>query len=372
MTISLKGLTIQPIQLCDEDIMKNRNTMQPREYLFDNLFWAITAMIWYRNIFFVGIPGISVGLSKLILWCIVFAFVALGYIITFQRRRNSVSLIVNILLPYEVYTVVAYHTYIPKLVLWAIILSAVVSLAFLSLAVMPYNDSKKKQPSLKRRFKHGLLGSRTLVAVCMLALLVPLGIKLIFGHGLITPVIQSVSSSAKASEWTVKNNIETVRLLEEEEWCLLTSQEKMDVLGVILNIEIRYLGLNHELYLKSAVLDGHTAAHYNHSNHEIVIDIDCLQSEPPEEILDSLCHECYHSYQYQMIELYDATPDEYKDMLLFQYVDDYIDEFSDYTDGSENIEGYYFQTVEIAARQYAAQSVEEYYDLIDEYTSSDE
>lgn len=351
--------------------MKNRNTMKPREYIFDNLFWAITAMIWYRNIFFVSLPGIPVVWSKCILWFAVFTFVALGCVLTFEKRRNNVSIIVNILLPYELYTVLTYYVYIPKLVWGAIIFSAITSIAFLLLAIMPDNQSsKKKAPNFHRRLRHGLLGARTLVAFCLLALLVPLGVRLIFRHGLISTNIQSVSAASKASEWTVKNNIETVQQLREEEWSRLNTQEKLDVLGVVLNIEIRYLGLNHELYLKSAVLDLNTAAHYNHNNHEIVIDIDHLQNAPADEILDSLCHECYHSYQYQMIDLYNATPEGYRDMLLFQYVGDYIEEFSNYADGSENTIDYYNQTVEIAARRYASDSVEEYYELIDKYTES--
>lgn len=75
-----------------------------------------------------------------------------------------------------------------------------------------------------------------------------------------------------------QNNIDMVRLLREEEWKELSPQQKLDVLGVVLNIEIRYLGLNHEVYLKSSVLNGETAAHYNHKDHEIVIDLGQLET----------------------------------------------------------------------------------------------
>ena len=353
--------------------MKNRNTMKPREYILENLFWAVTAMIWYRNILFVALPRITVMWSKIILWAAVFIFVALGCLLTFKKRRNNVSMIVNVLLPYEVYTVLAYTTYIPNLVWGTVVFSIVLATAFFLLAVTPDKQltANRKIPALERRIKHGLLGARTIAAICMLILLVPLGVKLIFGHGIISTTVPSVDSAAKANEWTVKNNIDTIRLLREDDWSNLNTQEKLDVLGVVLNIEIRYLGLNHELYLKSSALDTNTAAHYNHNNHEVVIDINHLQSASAEEILDSLCHECYHSYQYQMIALYNESPEKYRDMLLFQYVDDYIEEFSDYSDGKDSIGDYYFQTVEIAARKYAAQAVDEYYELIEEYTVDD-
>lgn len=353
--------------------MKNGNTMKAREYVLDNLFWAVTAMIWYRSIFFVALPGTTITFSKILLWITVLVFIAGGCGITLKKRRNNVSMIANILLPYELYAVLTYNAYVPKLVWGAIIVSALITIGFILLAITPDKlQTKSKAHGFKQRLKHGLLGARTIAAFCMLILLVPLGVRLVFGHGIISTTIPSVDAASKASEWTVKNNIDTVCLLREEEWSKLDAQEKLDVLGVVLNIEIRYLGLNHELYLKSAILEMNTAAHYNHTNHEIVINIDHLQHAPAEDILDSLCHECYHSYQYQMIELYNETPEKYRDMKVFQYVDDYIEEFSDYTDGSENDEDYYYQTVEVAARKYASEAVYEYYELIEEYAADND
>lgn len=181
-----------------------------------------------------------------------------------------------------------------------------------------------------------------------------------------------VSDASEAEEWTVKNNIDTVRLLREEEWKELNPQQKLDVLGVVLNIEIRYLGLNHEVYLKSSVLNGETAAHYNHRDHEIVIDLGQLETAAAADVLDSLCHECYHAYQYQMIALYEDTPEKYRNMLLFQYVGSYIKETSNYNDGSGDLMDYYYQTIEIQARQYAELAVADYYGRIRECLTAED
>lgn len=54
-------------------------------------------------------------------------------------------------------------------------------------------------------------------------------------------------------------------------------------------------------------------------------------------------------------------------MLLFQYVGSYTEEFSDYNDGSRDLMDYYYQTVEVQARQYAEVSVADYYGRIREY-----
>ena len=83
--------------------MKNKCTMQPSKFIADHLVWLVTAMIWYRNVFFFGIPGMTVSQSKIILWISVLVLVALGCIITIKRRRNALSVFVNIFLPYEMY-----------------------------------------------------------------------------------------------------------------------------------------------------------------------------------------------------------------------------------------------------------------------------
>lgn len=348
--------------------MRNMNTMRPQKYIGDHLLWLVMAMIWYRNVLFTALPGMTVKQSKIILWISALVLVAFGCIITIKKRRNGLSLFINVLLPYELYAVISYRTYLPRLVWGSVLFGCILSLAFILLGLLPMAHSAQQSAARrKRQVVHSLLGARTITALCILILIVPVGVSNVFGLGLLTTKTPLVSAASEADEWTVKNNIDTISLLREEAWEKLNPQQKLDVLGVILNIEIRYLGLNHEVYLKSSVLDGETAAHYNHKDHEIVVDIDLLKTASAADVLDSLCHECYHAYQYQIIALYEASPEEYRDMLLFQYVDSYMEEFSNYDDGSQDPMNYYYQTVEVQARQYAEVSVADYYGRIGAY-----
>ena len=290
-----------------------------------------------------------------------------------KKRRNNLSLFTNILLPYELYAVVTYRTYLPRLVWSSVLLAGILSLAFIVLGTLPAAHSEQRSAAgWKRQTVHSLLGARTITSVCILVLIVPIGVSKVFGLGLMTTKTPLVSDASEAEEWTVKNNIDTVCLLREEEWQELNPQQKLDVLGVVLNIEIRYLGLNHEVYLKSSVLNGETAAHYNHRDHEIVIDLGQLEAATAVDVLDSLCHECYHAYQYQMIALYEDTPEKYRNMLLFQYVGSYIEETSNYNDGSGDLMDYYYQTVEVQARQYAELAVADYYGRIRECLTTED
>lgn len=351
--------------------MTNRNTMEPLEYILDNFFWGILAMIWFRNIYFIRLPGLTLKWSKIILWVLVVGFMALGCAMTFRKRRNRLSLWVNLLLPYELYIVITYRAYVPGRVWGVLVFSGILSITFLILALLPDRQAEEsEQIPLERRLKHGALGARTIFSICMLILPLLLGIQLIANRGLLVTNVKPVKNTSEASEWFVSKQIDVVRKLQEEEWQELSDQEKLDVLGVVTNIEVRYLGLNHELYLKSGVLKPNVASNYNHKEYAITISIDHLRSDSAREILDSLCHECYHSYQHQMIELYDLIPEEYRDMLAFRYADDYVEELSDYADGTDDIDAYYGQTVEATARGYAAQAVQDYYERIEECLQS--
>lgn len=59
-------------------------------------------------------------------------------------------------------------------------------------------------------------------------------------------------------------------------------------------------------------------------------------------------------------------------MLLFQYVGSYIKETSNYNDGSGDLMDYYYQTIEIQARQYAELSVADYYGRIRECLTAED
>lgn len=192
--------------------------MRPPKFIADHLVWLVTAMIWYRSVFFVVIPGMTVSQSKMVLWISVLALVALGCIITIKRRRNALSVFVNIFLPYEMYAAVTYCTFLPGLVWGSVLLSVFLSIAFIVLGVFPVKSDRQRRAGWwKQQIRHSLLGARTIVAICMLILIVPIGIRLVFGLGLMNASTPSVADASEAGEWTVKNKIDSVCLLREDD-----------------------------------------------------------------------------------------------------------------------------------------------------------
>ena len=155
-------------------------------------------------------------------------------------------------------------------------------------------------------------------------------------------------------------------LFSEEKWDTISMEEKVSAMQVIANIESRYLGLPHELTLIVSQLPSGTVACYNDRTHHIEIDVEHLEDASPLEILDSICHEAYHAYQYRLCDAYDCLDNEYKTLIDFYDATLYKEEFANYINGEDDMFEYYHQQCEIKAREYAQISTEEYEMWIDE------
>ena len=172
---------------------------------------------------------------------------------------------------------------------------------------------------------------------------------------------------------TIKNNVDILDQLWPNQWEKLSLSEKASVLQVVANIERTYLGLPHELRVKTDILDDDTLGSYNRISHQITVDAAYLEDESPEEILGTIAHECYHAYQHMLVDLYIDSDERYKELQIFYDVRKYAEEFSSYEDGgidNENFHKYYIQSVEIDARNYAVDAVDDYYAKLEEYSRS--
>lgn len=81
--------------------MTNNNTMSKGYYLFEHIFWGILTLIWFNNILFRNIEGLTYDQSRHFLWCTIILSLTVGAAITWKKRRNNLSLFVNVIIPYE-------------------------------------------------------------------------------------------------------------------------------------------------------------------------------------------------------------------------------------------------------------------------------
>ncbi len=318
-------------------------------------------MVWYRALLFRTIHGMSYNDSRVIFWCLFLICELLGTLMVWKRWRNNLTVVTNISIPYCIYTTVTFwksiHILFFILIIVAVVLSA--ALAYLQLS-RPYRI--KNAQVIRRRFQKILLRTGIITTICLTIIPVYLGASLLFRSGFPS---SKVKSSYQGEENKLANNIEIVSKLDKDLWPALSTADKMAVLQTVANVEARYLGLPHELNVQLGVLAEDDLASYSDPLHMVTINIDHIEYDPPETILNSLCHECYHALQYRACDAYDTLPEEYKDLLEFYNLKLYKEEFAHYI--SDVSEEYFDQYVERFARAYGESSVKDYYSQINEY-----
>jgi len=206
--------------------------------------------------------------------------------------------------------------------------------------------------------------------LCGLLLILFLGLSTIFGGFHFFPTVSAENNNALV-EVTIANNIDVVSQLDENTWCQLSTQKRLDTLQTVADIETYYLGLPHKLNVELGNLSETTRACYDDSTHVITINIDHFDCDAASEVLGSVCHEAFHAYQYRLCDAYDSVDEEYKNLLIFYEVQNYKQEFSNYVNGKDDAYDYYLQLCENDARSYARKSVADYYMKINTYLGRD-
>lgn len=338
------------------------------EYAFDNAFWGLAAMAWYRNVLFRAIPGIPYTQSKIILWALATICIIVGVILTNVKRRNNFSILINVLTPFEVYAVISFKEYLFHCYSWFFYVAASLSTLYFCFAIAP-SIGRKKSVRFARCFEHGFLGARTVAVCCIALVLAPAALNGLFGNTIVQSDI--TPHTATEAKVTIADNIDTVANLREDVWKGLTLQERLDTLQVVANIECSYLGLPHGLTVGAEPMADHTIAFYRDDAQQIRINIECLENQPASEMLNAVCHEAYHAYQHRLCDAWMSVGNDYKNLMAFSKVPEYMDNFENYVEGKEDFDAYYALACEQTARQYAGNAVKHYYRQIENCPGTD-
>lgn len=343
--------------------MIRSNKLSKVEYVFFTIQWSIWIMALYRIIVFRTIHGLSLAWSRGILWAMFLVLVSLGTFLSWNRFRNRISVAMNISFPFIIYTLISYWKSIHILFYVFISIGAILSSAYLVLLWSRGSNNLSKE-RVKRRLWKSFVSVRNINVTCLAIIPIIIAVSFTFRSGY---AAAKTTPAYSGDENKLANNIEIVAKLDDEIWPTLSTKEKLEVLQTVANIEARYLGLPHELNVQLGALVEDNLASYDDDSHIITINVDHIEFSPPEEILNSVCHECYHAHQRRACDAYDTMDDEYKELLEFYNLQVYEREFSDYVDAEDDEEAYFSQLVERHARSYGAMSVEDYYEHINEY-----
>lgn len=347
--------------------MKDISTKGICGYLFDCIFYTVVSMIWYKNLLFRCLPGMTYAKSKMTLWIMIgFSILICAFILN-RYTRTGWTVLAALIIPFGLYTVLTYTTTVGNWMLVVLYLAIALAVIY-SVFVLTRKIKNRRNRSkiIKRRLHCCCVTLQSSLAIAMLLVVGIIGVQGIFGDSILKSSVSATVNEQGVSQ-TISNNIDTVLLLREEEWSQLTTQEKLDTLQTVANIEAHYLGLPNELNVGIANLGEYTLACYNDNTHTISIDLNHLENDSVYDVLDSCCHEAYHSYQHRLVEAYNAADENSKGLRIYKAAAQYGQEFNNYIDGDYDFCSYYYQNCEMDARDYAEEAVSDYYRRIYEY-----
>ena len=140
----------------------------------------------------------------------------------------------------------------------------------------------------------------------------------------------------------------------------LDIMEKVEVLNRVVQIEAEYLGIEAPV-LQVTELESGVVGRYRQGSNIVLINELYLPYE--ETTLTGVLHELYHAYQYSCIALDTSN----SDLLFFRQVEQWRKEYEDMETNTHTREGhlsYYMQDIEISARKYAEDRINEYGKII--------
>lgn len=351
--------------------MERKNkTMSYFEYFLKHIPLAAWLSFMYYMILFVNIPGVTVDMSKVVYFVGIQLLWLLLSVATPAKRRSKQNAVFDVVLSYIPYLMITYlpvykHILIPFIIV-TVVLCAIYFAIVLSKKVKNKRNFKKV---IKSRTRFALNGTKAIAGALAVVLLSFFYLSSVFGVKLIKseiPVLKSANVE-DAEQWTIKNNMDSLRLLQEKEWRKLSVDEKLEVLSVVRNIETSYLGLSYEVYLTVKPTNDVVWGYYDHKEHTVVLNNELLSSGEAEECLHTLCHEMYHAYQNNQVELYQTVDERYKNMAMFSAARAYEEEFADYISGEDDYFEYLLQDTERTADLYADEAVEDYYAKLEAY-----
>lgn len=322
--------------------MKQHNTLTLKQFIIRSVgVYFITLVIFCLFIFKV-IPDCSLLQSKLVLFLLAILSVGLIY---FEKddRRNYLSIALNVLMPFGIYTTIAYMPLLtlPLGLVWGILITLNVIYIGLYLS------------KVKRRNYNSLLEKSQLVIglASLLSLVIVLSFTL-FGSS----IIQSSTKITNNTDVYMRKYDEK-SLKNLHNWSKLERKEKLNTLQTICNNERDYLGISSRIKVGAGSNLTHAYCQYNNKSKEITFDISQLDHASSTTLLEALLHSTYHAYEYALVESYDTMSSDYNKLFDYRIIATYKKEFSTKV---TNKAKYYNQINESNARSYATDALQDY------------
>lgn len=158
-------------------------------------------------------------------------------------------------------------------------------------------------------------------------------------------------------------NLSTIRLFDENEWTQLNDQEKANALQVIADIETHHLQIA-PVIVAICTIDGSAAGQYNSRDRIVEVDPEKHRGLRPTEFIETVLHECRHAYQSDCVGAVNWEDSETTNSFYYSQFRQWKNEFINPVLYEDDPEGYYQQSIERDARDYANVGIQDYYQCL--------
>ena len=351
--------------------MRNINKLSHKTYIFLSIFSAFIAMILYRSTIFRCISFNTFVESKVKLWIIWGACLVVTYLLTFRRRKNYFSLFTNTVLPFGIYSAMAYDDQ-HYMIIGVVGFSILILCGLFCFALILANDIPDNFDETLKKFKCGIVhclnGTKSIVSVCLSVLLIYISGLYAFDSPSIIPAVKPTAAVEENKAEAVEKNIPIISKIDESIWKNLTLEERLDTMQILANVEKVHLGISHEINVRTDSLGWGTYGTYDFNKHEITINTQVLMDDDSTEAVTTLCHELRHAFQHDVTDAYLSLDEEYQQLAVFDDVRKYYENLDDYQNASrDGFDEYENQTVEADSREYGEKRTAFYFQRVDKY-----
>lgn len=335
----------------------DNNELSIKEFIISHVIIGACFLFLYRAIAFRNIEGCSFSTSKKILLACVVGSSLIGMLFEMKKNRENPKIFTNFILGFGIYTVVAYYDIKKSFIIISACVILFLSLVFAVLRMcrpIKTNDEKGRRLIIKKRIRYSLDSAGVLLLTGLVVIMIVIVVELRIRGSLL--VVSNVDTTGMniSEEQYIEENISTLQKLESQRWKTLTLSEKEDVLRVCAELEMIHLGINEKIEIAFTNITKKTLKGYYSDQEKLVtISIDSLKNDSSDQLFNTMAHEIYHCYEYELCKVYNSVDGKLKTLYIFADVPTYIKEFSDYISSDEDIVEYSNQLCEEDSRKYA-------------------
>lgn len=337
--------------------MRDKNTMSKVQFLFESLFWTCLTTWFYHRVFPVSLPHTKASVSLIVLCGVAMVMGGIGVAITWERRRNYMSLFVNVILPLEVYAILAFWKQLSLTTILLMAVSLTLS-GFYGAFIMKNRENRRHMPA-KVRLRYAILGSRTIIVFCMALIFISAAIVMFVG-------VPANDKETSESTWTIEKQRDAVFNLRKPTWDTLNGDQRFNTLEIVLKIEAANLGLPFQPKLEAAALDQTTIGKYDVSRKTILLNEDYVARCSSEQAVIGALHELFHVYQHELVNVLGEVPERDRNLAIFAGARTYTEELAHYHDGEgdDDFESYFEQRIEEDARAFGLSTAKAFMDYV--------